>query len=51
MIEIQQRKVKNKLHWSDQFLAVNLILGYIFENKTQTLKRQMVSVKIWSIRT
>ena len=55
-IQIQQRKVKNiffdkyskislfhrKLHRSDHFLAVNLILGQILENKTQKQKRQMV---------
>ena len=29
------------------FLAVNLILGYIFGNKTEKQNRQMVSDKIW----
>ena len=28
---------------SDQFLAENLSLGYLFENKTQKEKRKMVS--------
>ena len=36
---------------SDHFFVINLILGYIFENRTQNQKRQMVSDKIWSIRT
>ena len=36
---------------SDQFLAINLILGYIFENKTQKQKRQIVSDKIQSNKT
>ena len=51
-----RQKVKKKLLYykidrSDQFLAINLILGYIFENKTKKQKRQMVSDKILSIRT
>ena len=30
----------------NQFLAINLILGYTFQNKTQKQKRQMVSNQI-----
>ena len=58
LIRIQQRNTKilkitllYKLHRPDQFFAVNLILGEIFENKTQKQKRQIVSDKIWSIKT
>ena len=62
IIQIQQRKVrtvffdknsKKSLYYRNciGFFAVNLILGYTFENKTQKQKRQMVSDKIWSIRT
>ena len=43
----QTKKQTNK----DQFWAIHLILGYIFKEKTQKQKRQMVSDKIWSIRT
>ena len=47
----QKNTLLQKLHRPVQFSAVNLILGYIFENKTQKQKRQMVSDKIWSFRT
>ena len=47
----QKMTLPKKLHRSDQFLAINLILGYIFENQTQKQKRQKVSDKTWSVRT
>ena len=35
---------------SKQYFAVNLILGCIFEEKTQKQKTRIVTDKIWSIR-
>ena len=37
------------MHGSDQFLALKLILQWIFENKAHEQKRQMVPDKILSI--
>ena len=64
IIQIHQRKKEKKYflrrnfqnkHFTiaiaDQYLVVKLILGYIFENKTQKQKRQVFFDKIWSIRT
>ena len=63
-LQIQQSKVKlffvkkrqeslnyRKCIIQNNGLVVHLILGYIFENKTQKQKRQMFFDKIWSIRT
>ena len=45
------QKITFPQHRSDQLLAVNLILGYTSENKTQKQKRPIVSYKMWSVRT
>ena len=45
LIKNSKKSPYYKLHRSDQFFAINLILGYIFENKTQKQKSKWFLIR------